>query len=594
MDNKKILVVEDNPLNMKLVRSLLHLGKYQVLETDDGEKGLEMVREHRPDLVLMDIQLPGINGLEVTRQIRKDPVLGDTPVVALTSYAMDGDDKLALDAGCAGYVTKPIDTRTFLKTIQNYLPSECKTPPPAVESGRKYLPKILIVDDEPLNTKLLAAQIPRDQYSVICTHSGQEAIEKAEEILPELILLDIMMPQMDGYEATRQLKAKASTSRIPIILITALQGTEDKIKGLEAGAEDFLSKPVNTVELLARINSMLRLKRYGEQLANRMQSEEQIIGGRTNSSQLEARENCEGNILLVEDNEKDINLIKGHLRDQSYEIFMAESGEDAIEIVRENDVDLILLDILLPGMDGFEVCQKLRGLEKESQPQVVMITCLDDLDSKIKGVELGVDDFLIKPINGRELRARIKSLLKKKKYLDRLQSHYKLALHSAIMDGLTGLYNHAYFKQALEIEIKKSVRQDYPTALMMLDLDNFKHFNDTYGHTAGDVILSEIAGLFRACVRETDLVARYGGEEFSIVLPYAGRQETLNIADRILQSVRNHQFVSSACSVIEPITVSGGIALCPSDAHNAPDLIQKADAMLYQAKKSGKDRVQVY
>ncbi|MCP4340150.1 MAG: response regulator [Desulfobulbaceae bacterium] len=606
MNNKTILVVEDNVLNMKLVRSILHLGKYEVLETDDGEKGLLMMREHRPDMVLMDIQLPGINGLEVTSLMRQDPTLSDIPVVALTSYAMEGDRQRAIDAGCTGYVTKPIDPRSFLKTIQQYLPVETtvtkqhrplddsKVLTATAKINEKYLPKVLIVDDEPLNTKLLAAQIPPDQYSIVCAYSGQEAIEIAENIRPELILLDVMMPNMNGYEVTLKLKATPATSHIPIIMVTALQGTEDKARGLEVGAEEFLSKPVNKTELLARINSMIRLRRYREQLSLRMQSEKQVIGCDTPSIPVQNKEICPATILLVEDNKKDISLIKGHLADVPYELLIAENGEDAIAIVKNNKVDVILLDILLPGINGFEVCSALKKLDEASPPQIVIITSLDDLGSQIKGAELGADDFLIKPINGRIFRARVNSLVRKKKYLDKLLSHYEIAVNSAIMDGLTGLYNHVYLKQSLDMEVKRSIRQQYPSTLIMLDLDNFKRYNDTYGHPAGDAVLAEFSSLLKTCVRETDLVARYGGEEFCVLLPYTDKQESLMVAEKILQTVRNHRFAEKTCPASEGITASAGIASCPSDTSIASELINKADAMLYEAKRAGKDRAKVY
>jgi two-component system cell cycle response regulator len=608
MNNKRILVVEDNALNMKLVRSLLNFGKYEVLEAEDGEKGLLMMREHKPAMVLMDIQLPGMSGLEVTHLMQNDPILRTIPVVALTSHAMEGDEERALKAGCIGYVTKPIDTRSFLKNIQQYLPADNPVPiqrqqplqndtPISTVAARidaNYLPKVLVVDDEPLNTKLLAAQIPSDQYSVLCAYNGHEALEIAEKFRPELILLDVMMPNMDGYEVTMKLKAMPTTSHIPIIMITALQDSEDKAKALEAGAEEFLSKPINKVELLARINSMILLKRYREQLALRMKSEEQVIGCDAQKVPIKNKEICPATILLVEDNDKDITLIKAQLNDLPFEILISRNGEDAIAMVKEKKIDLVLLDILLPGINGFEVCSTIKGLDQVSPPQVVIITSLNDLSSQIKGAELGADDYLVKPINGRVFRARINSLVRKKKYLDKLLSHYEIAVNSAILDGLTGLYNHIFFKQSLEMEVKRSVRQQHPSTLIMLDLDNFKSYNDTYGHPAGDVVLAEFAKLLKTCVRETDLVSRYGGEEFSIVLPYTDKQDSQLVAEKILELVRKHRFAEKIIPITESITVSAGIASCPSDSSTATELINIADAMLYEAKKAGKNRVKVY
>ncbi len=591
MENNTILVIEDNDLNMKLLRSLLSIGKYQVLEAVDAETGIQLAKEQRPDLILMDIQLPGMDGLSATRIIKSDPDLNEIPVVALTSFAMEGDEEKALKAGCDGYITKPIDTRTFLKTLTRFFKNaESQS---QKETGHKA--RILIVDDEPMNVKLLAAKLYRENFETFKAYGGEEALRKAETASADLILLDIMMPGMDGYEVTRRLKNNPKTMHIPIILVTALNGSEDKIKGLEAGAEEFLCKPVNTAELLARINSMLRLKRCQEQLTIRTQSE----GHFSNTSHQEEVLKVEKNlfrVLLVEDNEKDIKLIQSFLQGQPYEVIVAGNGNEALSLALKEKMDLILLDVLLPGMDGFEVCSRLKKMDETKDIQIVLITCLRDLESKIKGVKIGAEDFLVKPINGRELKARVKALLKKKTYLDKLRSHYEIALNSAIKDGLTSLYNNAYFKNFLELEVKRSIRQGYPTALIMVDLDDFKQYNDTLGHLAGDRMIREVAQVIKGTVREIDLEARYGGDEFAVVLPYVDRNDAINVAERIQKAIRCHSFQdeTASASPLGKITASIGIALCPSNAVTTEELIQKADSMLYKAKKEGKNRICVF
>ena len=271
MDAQTILVIEDNPLNMKLVRSLLTLGGYRVLEAEDANRGIEMATAQLPALILMDIQLPDMDGLTATRTLKSRAETRAIPVVALTSYAMPGDEMKAREAGCSGYITKPVNTRTFLDVIGRYLNRSVAPAMPL--RVQKYKHRILVVDDDPLNVKLLGAKLPADQFEVLTAFNGKEAVQKTLQEHPELILLDIMMPEMDGYEVSHWLKTNPATENIPIILVTALDGSEDKIRGFEAGADEFLSKPVNEIELLTRINSLLRLKHYREQLLSRNQSE---------------------------------------------------------------------------------------------------------------------------------------------------------------------------------------------------------------------------------------------------------------------------------------------------------------------------------
>ena len=598
MSGNKILVVEDNAKNMKLVRSLLKLGGFEVLEAGDAETGLDIASQQQPDLILMDIQLPGMDGLAATKIIKADEALKNIPVVALTSYAMRGDDKKGYAVGCDGYISKPLDTRSFLNRIHTYLQytpkkaAAVETPAPEPSTPEINRPKVLIVDDVPMNIKLLAGKLGERSYETHSATSGEEALEKIEACPPDLILLDIMMPGIDGYEVTRRVKQDPRWRHIPIILITALDGSEDKIRGLEAGAEEFLTKPVNRAELLARVRSMLKLKRYSEQLQVRTQSEQRIYS--SDNQPAPATTVREGQrVLLVEDDDKDIKFYKAILQNQPFELDVVNDGVAAIHKALKEKIDVILLDILLPRLDGFKVCQKLKGLDETKDIQIAVITCLDDLESKIKGVQLGADDFLIKPVEPKELMARVNVLLKKKAYVDQLHAHREQALNAAIIDGLTQLYNHAYFKQFLALEIKRSQREGHAIALIMIDIDNFKSVNDSLGHMTGDIVLSEIAQLIKSNVREIDVAARYGGEEFAVVLPYTSHEDAATVAERIRQAVNEHGFPAELAEDLQTITVSSGVAVYPTDADSADELVSKADVMLYKAKRAGKNRVEI-
>ena len=588
-----VLVIEDNAKNMKLVRLLLQMGDFRVREAVDAEKGIALAKQDRPDLILMDIQLPGMDGLQATGLIKADPQLGTIPVVALTSYAMEGDKACALEAGCDGYITKPIDTVTFIDVIRTYIPSLSADEAPPQKERQHNAVRILIVDDDPKNVKLMCGMLIRDDYELWTATDGPSALERVRETPLDLILLDVMMPGMDGYEVTRRLKAGDETKAIPIILITALDGPEDRARGLEAGAEEFLTKPVNPVEIEARIQSMLKLKRYKDQLAIRACSEDRTCSdvAAVEPPRPADHQQC---ILIVEDDPKDLKLLKSHLNSSEYTIEFVRNGSNAIETITRQRFDLILLDILLPGMDGFEICRRIKQMDDARDTQVVLITCLSDMENKIRGVELGADDYLIKPIDPRELQARVKVLLKKKAYLDSLHAHYAKALNSALLDGLTGLYNHAYLKRFLDLEIKRSQRQGHSTSLLMIDLDNFKQINDSLGHMAGDAILREVARRVKDSIREIDVAARYGGEEFAVVLPYGDSEALRKVGERIRRLIEDCSFLVPGREDDQRVTVSVGGAVYPTDATTVEALIETADRMLYKAKRAGKNQVVIF
>ena len=583
MERKKVLVIEDNELNMKLVRGLLTIGKHDMIEAFDAETGIELARKHRPDLILMDIQLPGINGLEATQIIRSEPVLRHIPIVALTSYAMQGDDLKAKSAGCNGYITKPINVKTFLPTINKFFKTDAEQVGETADHNYKY--RILIVDDEPLNVKLLSAKLSSDTYEVQKAYNGQSALNIVSEHPPDIILLDIMMPGMDGYEVISRLKGDPATKHIPIILITALNGKDDKKRGLETGADEFLNKPVNTAELRTRVASLLRLKEYQEQINSRNKTIRLILRDEKEEETIE-EEPLKQTVLIVEDRDPDARLIQAYLSRLPCRVRRVSSGEKALSMANNENIDLILLDIMLPDLDGFEVCRRLKENDKTLPVQVVMMTSLNDMKNKIRGIELGTDDYLVKPINKDELRARVRALLKKKDFFDKLKARADNALQAAITDELTGIYNHAYFKHFLELEIKRAARQNNSIALIMIDADNFKSFNDTHGHLAGDNALRTLGKLIRDNLREVDLPARYGGEEFALVLPYAGKKDALGVAERLLNIIRATE-VKTNGSCVSPVTisVSMGISFYPMNAGNFNELIQAADSALYRAKK---------
>ncbi len=452
-----------------------------------------------------------------------------------------------------------------------------------------YKKKILIVDDDPTSLKILESILPGENYKILKANSGDEALESAFREPPDLILLDVLMPGIDGYEVTRRIKRDDRTKDIPVIIITSLDKSEAMLSGFEEGAEELLNKPVHSTELLARVNSMIRLKEYRDQLNIRTLSSKNFgIKSTPQEADCVSEEN-RPQILVVEDNKVDAQIVENALEGESYQLEIVDNGHDALSLINQKKFDLILLDIILPDMNGFEICRRLKKENKDIQ--VVIVTCLDDLESKIRGVELGAEDFLVKPLIGRELKARVRVLLEKKEHLDSLHSHYKRALDNAMLDWLTGLYNHGYFQQFLKYELKRSLEQRFPVSLIMIDVDDFKRYNDTLGHSAGDAILREMGQVIRNIIREVDFAARYGGEEFAVVLPYAGRAEAKIVADRIHHALSSRNYFSDESLRLGNPTVSIGVAVFQEEAITKEDFLKKADQRLYKAKQNGKNQV---
>lgn len=459
--------------------------------------------------------------------------------------------------------------------------------------GPSYRKKVLIADDSPVSLASLEKMLSTGQFHTILAANGREAYDRAVCELPDLIMLDVMMPEMNGFEAARILKEDSRTHSIPIIMVTALDGPEYEMAGREAGAEEYLTKPVRPQELLARANSLISLKQYRDQLTIRNHSQWSFIVDKHSHDAGPETQKQLPLVLLVEDNLSDAELVRGLLSDLPLRLEHLTNGDEAAELCKTGQVDLMLLDILLPGLNGFEVCRRVKSSDKGKDLPIVVITCLEDMDSRLKCIELQTDDFLVKPIAGRELQARVKILLEKKQRLDELRSHYEEALSSAVVDWLTGLYNHGYFKRFLDLEIKKSLRQRYPVTLIMIDIDNFKAVNDAHGHPTGDVILQELAQVVRRSVREVDLVARYGGDEFAIVLPYSDHPGALRVARRIDEAIKSHGFPPKSSVKGTRLTVSMGVAGYPEDAVHVDGLIHSADQKLYRAKTKGKNQITV-
>lgn len=291
-------------------------------------------------------------------------------------------------------------------------------------------------------------------------------------------------------------------------------------------------------------------------------------------------------ILVVDDNNLNIRLLRDILEDEEYTVFTTDSGLPVLKLAHSIKPDVILLDIMMPLMDGFEVCRRLKDDYEVKDIPVIMVTAKTESNDLKKALEIGAFDYIKKPIDEVEVVARVQSALRFKRYQDKLKE-------MASKDGLTGIYNHALLIELFEKEVSKQERNGGNISFVMLDIDYFKKVNDTYGHTSGDIVLKELAGILTSETRESDIVGRFGGEEFSIVLPETNAESAYVLCDRIRKAVENYDFNIGSESI--KITISMGFFFRSSkDMTSSQEMIKKADEALYKAKQNGRNRVEVF
>lgn len=299
-----------------------------------------------------------------------------------------------------------------------------------------------------------------------------------------------------------------------------------------------------------------------------------------------------GRILVVDDNRDNVEIIATRLRFRGYEIDEASDGIRALEQVRKAPPDLILLDVMLPDIDGYEISRRIKGDDKLPFIPIILVTARDTTQDKVAGLDAGADDYLTKPINFPELEARVRSMLRIKKLQDEIELKNRELERVSITDGLTGLFNHRHIHSLLHEEFERADRTGERLTVAMFDLDRFKSVNDTYGHQAGDRVLEQLADILRESAREIDRLGRYGGEEFMALLPDTGIEDGEVFVERVRREVARRPFQIGENREPLRMTTSAGVATYPHQRIKDPEtLVRLADEALYAAKSSGRNRV---
>ncbi|MFU7501547.1 MAG: PleD family two-component system response regulator [Candidatus Tisiphia sp.] len=444
---------------------------------------------------------------------------------------------------------------------------------------------VLVVDDIESNVKLLEAKLLGEYYTVFTANNGKDALNVLALNRIDIVLLDAMMPNIDGFETCKRIKSNPYTIHIPVIMVTALSDTEDRIKGLEAGADEFLTKPIDDTALFARVRSLARMKAVIDELKLRNTTNAELGG-----DVIEVKDNfSDSKILLVNDDIVQARNINKTLLSLTPNIKIIS---DINELKKDSEYtpDLVIISCQLEQGDPLRISVMLRSDAKFHDTVLILQAEEENTSIVIKGLELGINDYFTYPVDKNELLARIRTQLKRKHYQDTLRNDLELSVNLSIKDGLTGIFNRHYFDTHIKQMVKKSTDSKRPLCLLMCDIDHFKQVNDTYGHQAGDIVLKTIANVLKNIFRVTDLVARYGGEEFAILLNDITIDEAMYIAQRARTRVESIDFKVKTQK--DPIkkTISIGVTEYKI-GESISDFIERTDKALYQAKEDGRNKV---
>ncbi len=450
--------------------------------------------------------------------------------------------------------------------------------------------KILVVDDLEPNLRLLEAKLKSEYYTVYTANNGFDALDLAKQKDPDIILLDVMMPKMDGFEVCKKLKGNPETAGIPVVMVTALTEQEDRVKGLECGADDFITKPIDEFHLFARVRSLVRIKELFDELRLRDKTAENFGGASEYFSS--KTEDLKSTIVLIDDDIFKVRKIKERLEKNGHKVIVFDPDQP-IDNLQNFDFDLVIVSTMLDQKNGLRISVEIKGMENKRRVPVIILVDEDNKEMMIKGLQVGIDDYILEPLDINELVARTKTLLRRKKCQDYLRSGIEDSISASVIDQLTRLYNRRYLEKHLSTIFRETMSKKDNLVLLTIDIDNFKQINDKpgWGHSIGDEVLKEVSDRIRNCVRDTDLAVRHGGEEFIVVLTNTSFETGKIVAERIRKSICDVPIKISAEPGELTCTVSIGDSAMRQDGDTPEDLINRSDEMLYKAKTTGKNKV---
>lgn len=690
-----VLIVDDNKNNRKIVHSYLEDAGCNVYEVDDANKAITRIlmnsdNGNKIDIAVVDFQMPGMDGHQLATALKAIPAASNVKLILLTSVAQKGDAKIAKEYGFTGYLSKPVRRDELLDCVSLVLGLNNETDENQIvtkytghEFKNDLQPRILLVDDNEMNRKIVIRMLKNKNMSCDIAIDGSEAVRAVERNNYDIIFMDCQMPVMDGYESTTKIRELENNKRHAIIIAMTANAMEgDRIKCIEAGMDDYISKPIDFDIMFNMIRVYTEPKKYeskyyniikdnienfikdtgigkedakelfedfieylpnilydikksidGEDFETLGKLAHQLKGSSGNLritliyelamelqeyARKKEKEKCKEitndmqkfllstgeksieielkddykvsdnkpNILIVDDEPINLKILETALKEE-YNVRTASNGKNALIIAdSENPPDIILLDIIMPEMDGYEVFERLKESSKTREIPVMITTAMKEEKSEEIGLKLGAVDYVTKPYNLPVLKARIKNHITMKRNRD-------LQKENSMTDELTQIANRRKFDEMLSIAWNNEKRLGNPLSLLMIDIDFFKNYNDTYGHLKGDECLVKVAqALKKNLNRPRDLVARWGGEEFVCILPDTNLNGAMEVAEDLRKAIMELGIPHESSRVENVVTVSIGVAtIKPSDEYEAESLIKKSDKALYSAKGKGRNQV---
>lgn len=448
--------------------------------------------------------------------------------------------------------------------------------------------RVLVVDDILANVRLLQARLEAEYFEVVTASSGQEALDICQRERVDVVLLDVMMPGMDGFEVCRRLKRSPSTLHIPVVMVTALDQVSDKVQGLDCGADDFLTKPVDDIALVTRVKSLARLKMLNDEMLMRVTTSREM--GLADDDVLAGiLSDGPGRVLVIDDHPRSSSRVMSALA-KVHEAYIEPDPQIALRHLAMQPFDLLVVALGLEGTDGLRLCSQVRSMDRTRHLPILIMVDAGDEARLLRGLDMGVNDYLMRPVDRHELLARVKTQIRRKRFSDYLRNRLRESVELSVSDPLTGLHNRRYMERHLKTLIQDAQRSRRSLSVLIADIDHFKQVNDTYGHDAGDLVLKEFSDRFRRYTRGSDLACRLGGEEFLIIMPDTDPVLAGQIGERVRACVASEPFSIGPDRTIW-VTASVGLATWDGDGDTSEALFKRADNALYTAKRQGRNQV---